>query len=204
MKRILKAMPVIVLTFAIGSLIGLRAKANDISNKLIRFRIVANDNSDEAQEIKWEIRKKIFEYFEETDLKSMSSKEEATAFFKKEKSKIKEIADGVLKNRNLSYKSKVFIEKKSFPVKKYNSFVLPAGIYDAVSIVLGDGGGENFFCVMYPSVCEVSSISENTNDNSEKLGCVLSETETELVTDVGNKTVFKLKLLEIVEKFLSN
>lgn len=197
-------MPVIVLTFAIGSLIGLRAKAHDISDKLVRFHIVANDNSAEAQEIKWEIRKKIFEYFEGTDLKSINSKEEATAFFKKEKRKIKEIADAALIDRGFAYKSEIFIGKKRFPVKKYNSFVLPSGIYDTVSIVLGDGGGENFFCVMYPSVCEISSISENTNDNSEKLGCVLSETETELVTDVGNKTIFKLKLLEIVEKFLSN
>lgn len=200
-KRILKIIPVFLFVFAVGAAIGIKAQTDSISDKIVRFHIVADSNGYEAQKVKWEIREKIFE---NVNLESINSKESALEYFEAEKENIKKIADEVLKENNLSYRSSVYIGKKQFPVREYNTFTLPSGIYDTVSVKLGSGEGENFFCVMYPSLCMVSSISEKTDENPEMLGSVLTKSEADMVTNKGNKTVIKFKIAEIFDEFMSN
>ena len=142
MNKILKAIPVLIFVFFLGSAIGIKAQTDDLPQKIVRFHIVADSNDDKAQEVKWEIRKAIFENI---NLEGISSKEDAISYFKSEKENIKKIADDILKKNNLSYKSDIYIGKKQFPLRVYNSFLLPYGIYDTVSVNLGKGSGENFF-----------------------------------------------------------
>ena len=196
MNKVLKTIPVLIFVFFLGSAIGIKAQTDDLPQKIVRFHIVADSNSKEAQAVKWEIRKAIFE--------NIASKEDALSYFKNEKETIRKIADDILKKNGFSYRSNVYIGKKQFPVRVYNSFVLPAGIYDTVSINLGRAEGENFFCVMYPSLCMINSISEKTDECPELLGSVLNEKETQLITDTSEKTVIKFKIVEIVSKFMSN
>ena len=82
--------------------------------------------------------------------------------------------------------------------------MLPAGIYDTVSVNLGRAKGENFFCVMYPSLCMINSIIEKTDECPELLGSVLTDKETKIVTDVSDKTVVKFKIAEMISKCMSN
>ena len=201
MNKVLKTIPVLIFVFFLGSAIGIKAQTDDLPQKIVRFHIVADSNSKEAQAVKWEIRKAIFENI---NLENIASKEDALSYFKNEKETIRKIADDILKKNGFSYRSNVYIGKKQFPVRVYNSFVLPAGIYDTVSINLGRAEGENFFCVMYPSLCMINSISEKTDECPELLGSVLNEKETQLITDTSEKTVIKFKIVEIVSKFMSN
>lgn len=200
LKRILKIIPVLIFVFFVGTAIGIKAQTNELSDKIVRFHIVADSNSNEAQKVKWEIRKEIFE---KINLENISSKDDALLYFESEKENIKNIADSILKKNNLLYESEVYIGKKEFPVREYNSFILPAGIYDTISVNLGSGKGKNFFCVMYPSLCMVSSVSEKTDECPELLGSVLTEKEKELVTDMSEKTVVKFKIVEMFDKFIS-
>ena len=55
-----------------------------------------------------------------------------------------------------------------FETRNYNNFTLPAGDYDAVRIIIGDGEGKNWWCVMYPALCipgiedEIKKYEENS------------------------------------------
>lgn len=201
MKNILiKIIPVLIFVFLTGTLIGVQALSESVSDDLVRFHIVADSNSEASQNVKWQVRKEIFETL---DLSGINSKEEALSYFKSNRKKITDIADKVLSENNMHYKSHVYIGKKTFPVREYKSFILPAGVYDAVCVTLGEGKGENFFCVMYPSLCMISSVTEKTEENAELLNSVLTEKETKAVTDTGNKTVIKFKFAEIAEKIMS-
>lgn len=201
MNKVLKTIPVLIFVFFLGSAIGIKAQTDDLPQKIVRFHIVADSNDDKAQEVKWEIRKAIFENI---NLENIDSKENALLYFKSQKENIEQIADDILKKNGFSYKSNVYIGKKQFPVRVYNSFVLPAGIYDTVSVNLGRAKGENFFCVMYPSLCMINSVIEKTDECPELLGSVLTDKETEIVTDVSDKTVVKFKIAEMISKFMSN
>jgi len=201
LNKLLKIFPVLIFVFLVGSAIGIKAQTEGLSDKIVRFHIVADSNEEEAQEVKWEIRKAIFDNI---NLENISSKEDALLYFNSQKENIEKIADEILKNNKLSYSANVYIGKKQFPVREYNSFVLPAGIYDTVSVNLGSGKGKNFFCVMYPSLCMINSITEKTAECPEMLGSVLTDKETQLVTDTSEKTVVKFKIAEMLDKFMSN
>ena len=134
------------------------------------------------------------------DLKDINSKEDALSYFENEKENIRNIANEIIKKNGFSYGCEVNIGKKYFPVRVYDSFVLPSGIYDAVCVDLGSAKGENFFCVMYPSLCMLNSKTQS----KEAFEMVFDDSETRLLTDVSKKTVIKFKLAEMIEGFMSN
>ncbi len=207
-KKILKenksVMIAVVMVFLIGTLLGTvshaKEQADNISKNFVRFHIVANSNSDADQSVKMKVREAIFENM---DFSRISSKEEALLYFKKHREEIKQIADRVLLENGFSYDSYVSVGKKEFPVREYSDFVLPWGTYDAVSVTLGEGKGENFFCVMYPSLCRIDGITEITESDRLVLHHILTEQEADLITGNKKETIFKFKILELWEKYFS-
>ena len=78
-----------------------------------------------------------------------------------------------------------------FNTRVYDDFTLPAGTYDAVRIVIGNGEGHNWWCVLYPSVC-VSAAKKD-------IGSALSEGETDIVKN-SDRYIIKFKLIEWFEE----
>ncbi|MBR5239552.1 MAG: stage II sporulation protein R [Clostridia bacterium] len=192
-----KVITAVLLVFLIGTLLGMVSEAKEISEKFVRFHIVANSDSREDQTVKMKVREAIFT---ELDFSHITSKEEALSYFTEHKEEIKCIADRVLWENGFDYKAAVSVGKKDFPVREYSDFVLPAGTYDAISITLGEGNGQNFFCVMYPSLCKIEGVTESTDNTYQILNHVLTEKETAVIT--GNKTqiVYKFKIVELLDK----
>lgn len=190
----------VLTVFLIGTLLGMVSEAKEqtdkISEKFVRFHIVANSNSREDQTVKMKVREAIFS---ELDFSHISSKEEAISYFTKHQEDIEWIANRVLLENGFSYPANVTIGKREFPVREYSDFVLPAGTYDAISVTLGAGEGENFFCVMYPSLCKIEGVTESTDSDYRVLNSVLSEEETSAITGNKQQIVYKFKLIEILE-----
>lgn len=190
--------------FLVGTLLGTVSDAKDlakeISEKFVRFHIVANSNSEEDQRVKMKVREAIFHEFDFSDI---SSKEDALSYFTLHRNEIKAVADRVLSEHGFSYMTTVTVGKKAFPVREYTDFVLPSGIYDAVSVTLGEGEGENFFCVMYPSLCKIEGVTESTDSDYQTLNCVLTEKEVAEITGNKQQIIYKFKVVELFEKLLS-
>ena len=190
--------------FLVGTLLGTVSEAKDlakgISEKFVRFHIVANSNSEEDQRIKMKVREAIFREFDFSDI---SSKEEALSYFTIHRDEIKTVAERVLSEQGFSYRATVTVGKKAFPVREYTDFVLPAGIYDAISVTLGEGKGKNFFCVMYPSLCKIEGVTESTDSDYQELNYVLTEKEVANITGNKQQIVYKFKVVELFEKLLS-
>ena len=66
---------------------------------------------------------------------------------------IEEAAAETIAENGYDYDVTAELEHTSFPVKNYGSYTFPAGDYEALRIVIGEGNGHNWWCVMYPNMC---------------------------------------------------
>ena len=132
---------------------------------------------------------------------NVENNEDALLDFSEHEREIEEILNKFLEEQNVSYKCNVKIKKEMFPVREYNDFTLPAGIYDALIITLGKGEGDNFFCVMYPSLCMLDGVTQTTDEKLNLFEGVLEDEEIKLIASDSEKTVIKFKIIEIFDKF---
>lgn len=132
-----------------------QAKAEEavvIPDEAIRLRILANSDSEEDQEIKREIRdavnKEITLWVGE-----LTSIDEARETITSNLQEIEAIVQNELAAKNINYSFQVDFDDVQFPTKLYGQYLYPAGIYEAILITLGEGEGENWWCVLFPPLC---------------------------------------------------
>ncbi|MBU8905870.1 stage II sporulation protein R [Desertibacillus haloalkaliphilus] len=118
----------------------------------IRLRILAHSDSVKDQYLKREIRDHVNEAITEwvTDIADLN---EAKQVISERIPEVEEIVAAELDKLGLDQSYNVEFTDVQFPTKLYGNIVYPAGIYDAVLITLGDGNGENWWCVLFPPLC---------------------------------------------------
>ena len=186
-----------IMTISIsGEVKKISAASEDYKDKLIRFHVIANSDSEEDQNLKLKVRDAIINHLQPKLLESESI-EESELIIKKEYDELEKISKNV----------KVGIDYSKFPTKQYSNVVLPAGEYKALRIIIGEGKGKNWWCVMFPPLCFVDEqkgiIDKDTDD---KLREVLTEEEYELISQKTSKQVdrvqIKFKIVEIIQDII--
>ena len=177
--------------------------SENYKDKLIRFHVIANSDSDEDQELKLKVRDEIIKYLK-PKLENSNSIAESEEIIKKEYGELGKISKNIISENGYNYEVKVGIEYSTFPTKQYSNVILPAGEYKALKIVIGQGQGKNWWCVMFPPLCfvdEESGVIDKATD--EKLKEVLTEEEYNLITQKTEKEMsrvkVKFKIVEILE-----
>lgn len=149
----------VIMVFAAGSLAFNPPRENPESvyppDSLIRLHVVANSDSAFDQVLKKQVRDKIIldlrpEFLGSQDIQS------ARAMLEANLGRIRETACREIKARGKDYPVDVELASYAFPTKHYGAFVLPAGDYEAVRVVIGAGGGANWWCVLFPPLCFVN------------------------------------------------
>lgn len=118
----------------------------------LRIHILANSSDSIDQMIKYEVKDAIVVYLEEL-IGASSSKEEAIETISNRLSDIASLSNHILKKNGFSYRTKVSLGEENFPTRIYEGVTMEAGIYDTLIVELGDGKGENWWCVVYPPLC---------------------------------------------------
>ena len=199
--KALRFLTAVFMSIFVGGAFGVYARdkdnIEDINNKLVRFHIIANSDTDEDQQLKMELREYMFRNIK---FDKNAEKNDVIKYFSENKEELQENINTFLKTKNSSYTAEVNVEKEYFSVRKYNNFVLPAGNYDAVVVKIGEAKGQNFFCVMYPSLCYIDSISGDIKGNMEELKKVLTDEQINLIEKNKGETVVKFKIVEILNK----
>ncbi len=152
-----------------------------LSEQVLRLHVIANSDSAEDQKVKLMVRDAIVDLFT-SDLSQMNGITQALEYAKNKIDLIQKTADEILKREGFNYRSRIEISQSRFPEKVYGDIIFPAGIYTAVRVTLGEGTGQNWWCVLYPPLCflnvktdEILS-QENTEDtNTIKIKWKLSE-----------------------------
>lgn len=159
---------------------------NAIPEQSIRLRIIANSDSPEDQILKREIRDNINSYLS-TKVGTLDSIEEAREKMKKELPQLQEIVTKTIEKNGFTYNSKVELGVVPFPTKMYGQYVYPAGNYEALRVTVGDGLGQNWWCVLFPPLCFVD-ISTGDAVKKEKASPALAEDETQDKAEEGESS----------------
>lgn len=196
-----------IMTISIsGEVKKISTASEDYKHKLIRFHVIANSDSDEDQNLKLKVRDAIINYLQPKLLESESI-EESESIIKKEYDELEKISKNIISENGYDYDVKVGIDYSEFPTKQYSNIVLPAGEYKALRIIIGEGKGKNWWCVMFPPLCFVDEqkgiIDKDTDD---KLREVLTEEEYELISQKTSKQMnrvqVKFKIVEIIQNII--
>lgn len=153
-----KIIPVILATMLIAVGIGGFAIYNNLGQSPLRLHVIANSDSSYDQEIKLFVRDQILGMLADT-MGEAVTKEEAMTELSAALPQIEECCNQVLAGI-APYGATAELEVAQFPTRRYENMVLPAGEYDALRIVLGEGKGKNWWCVLFPPLCLVDVTKE--------------------------------------------
>ena len=126
--------------------------AAEIADRIVRFHILANSDSEEDQAVKLKVKDAVISYVQK-DGGDFGSVSEAKQYLESHTVQILEIAEAVLAENGFSYGASAELTTCYFPIKMYGDAIFPAGYYEAYRILLGEGKGQNWWCVMYPALC---------------------------------------------------
>ena len=123
-----------------------------LRRELVRLHVVAASDSPEDQAVKLQVKDAVVNSLKE-DLEKLRDSREATAYLQENLPKIEALANRVLRDAGATDAASVRIGMEEFPVRDYDTFSLPAGIYQALRITIGTGEGQNWWCVAFPGLC---------------------------------------------------
>ena len=124
------------------------------NQQFIRFHVIANSDSREDQEIKLKVRDRLLEEFG-MELGNSYSLEDSRRIIRENISTIELAAQEVVDKDRPGHHVEAMLGYFDFPTKAYGDKVLPAGNYEALRVVIGQGQGANWWCVMFPPLCFV-------------------------------------------------
>lgn len=181
---------VVTILFFLG-LTGFSAKCSDIENSVLRLHILANSDNVYDQELKLKVRDAVLSAGSEA-FTGAKSADEAEQKIVMHKDKLLSVAKSVIEEEGYDYDVTLEITDEKFPTRTYDHVTLPAGTYRAVKIVIGEGEGHNWWCVMFPALCLPGA-------SSDSLDAVLTEGEVDLVK-TDPKLDVRFKITELFEK----
>lgn len=177
----------------IFSIAGFNNECNKIRSEVLRLHILADSDSPEDQNIKLIVRDVLLNcgnavFSGKTDLDTVRDT------FERERQNLIDIIDNTLLYNGFNYKSDIFLAEEYFTTRTYGDYTLPAGKYLALKVILGEGEGHNWWCVMFPPLCLPAASSD--------------EKELELYFDTSSEELIKsnpqydirFKIIEIFEK----
>ena len=163
MKKTLLVLGIILGTYMI---IGVKAEELvEIPNNAIRIRVIANSNSEYDQEKKQEIRKEVQLYMQDL-LKDAKTTEEARTIINNNLNNLNKELDNYLTQINYNKEYKINFGLNYFPEKEYKGIKYKEGLYESLLITLGEGKGNNWWCVLFPPICLLEA-EETETDNIE-------------------------------------
>lgn len=194
MKLFFKSLAVATVLSIVFSMIPFSAQCKNVSDEVFRLHILANSDSEADQALKIKVRDKVLEYTEKM-YKTADSLNSAENLTSENLQKIANVAQQEIYNNGYDYSVKAELCNMYFNTRYYDDVTMPSGQYDALRIIIGDGEGKNWWCVMYPSLCV------GTATDYEALEEKVTQDEYKIMT--GNKYEYKFKVVEYFEKICS-
>ena len=138
---------------------GLLRDRQYLDQELIRLHVVANSDSEVDQDIKLRVRDAIVDslYAGMADIGDVQA---AKAYLQENLGKIQCIANQTLEAAGVDSRAVVTLCRETFDIRKYETFTLPAGVYESLRVTIGEGQGRNWWCVAFPSLCAGATSAE--------------------------------------------
>ncbi len=162
----------------------------EIYEDTIRLHILANSDSEEDQRLKLEIRDRLLAEYGDI-LSRTGSFDVASATVEALLPEISSKAEEWIQEMGYEYKAEARLGTEWYDTRDYSDFSLPKGYYTSLQIIIGDGDGKNWWCVMYPPLCmEIATESAPHDDG------LIDYTNEEIKLITSGKYNIKFKILE--------
>lgn len=170
----------------------------ELSHSLLRLHVVANSTSPKDTAVKFAVRNMINEYIS-------NKKPENKADVYSELESLTDNINRFLTDNGIGYKCKLTETAAYFPAKKYDNIKMPSGKYDCIKATLGNGEGENWWCIAYPPLCFTEAVTGSlSEDGEEELKKRLSDETYNLIhTDSQNYNV-RFFVVDLVNRLVNN
>ena len=176
--KICEAAALIALCVALCTGTWAQGRQQQLSERLVRLHVLAHSDDAEEQRIKLRVRDAVLAYLE-PGLESTSTSREAEQLIKDNIDNIAKAARRVSQGREVE----VSFGTESYPPREYEAFALPAGEYRSLRVTLGEGQGQNWWCVVFPKLCmpavgeDVSSVAVDAGFSDSLIGTISGEKE---------------------------
>ncbi len=204
--RILISLAVLTLVF---TLLPIRGEEK-IYSSVIRLHVIASSNSDTDQRMKLFVRDRLLSESRENLMPNGKTASEAFESLKGDGlSDILEAArlavSDFCREEGISMPGvKVIAEKERYPMKKYEALCFPSGEYYSLRVIIGNGEGENWWCVLFPPLC-FSAASGGESREEEFISVGLTPDEYNVISkEESPKYRVRFKILEWVESLFSS
>ena len=174
---------------------GLLRDRQYLDQELIRLHVVANSDTEADQSIKLQVRDAIVASLSE-GMADIGNVQAAKAYLRENLSKIEAIANNTLQAAGVDSRAVVTLCRETFDIRKYDTFTLPAGVYESLRVVIGEGQGHNWWCVAFPTLC-MSATTEDFEAAAQTAG--MDENLSETLTGGYQLRFFLLDALGRVE-----
>ena len=141
--------------------------------------------------------KKVIDYIN-IQLKDATEVDEARNILMGNIEEVNNIAINVLWENGFDYEAKTMISRENFPDKVYGDYLFPQGNYEAFRIIIGNGEGHNWWCVMFPPLCFVDETKGDV-DSSNLKEVLVDDNDEE-----NNNIKCKFKIVELIKDILKN
>jgi len=145
----------------------------DVEKEYLRIHVRANSNLESDQAVKMLVKNQVVKYLTPY-IAECDTKAKAERLLTDRLEEIERVADQTLKGAGFNYTAKASVKSERFPTRCYGELELKAGVYDALILELGEGKGDNWWCVVYPPLC---------------------------FTGEGQSVVYKSKIMQIISDF---
>ncbi len=128
-----------------------------IYSDTLRLHVIAKSDSEEDQKVKLVVRDAVMGVMEEA-MRDAENAEEAYLAAESMTGEVRDAANDVLRELGCTDTAEVILGAERYPVREYDDFTLPAGVYNSLRVVIGEGEGANWWCILFPAVCVTEAV----------------------------------------------
>lgn len=193
----------LVLLLSVGVyLVSVASDKAKLTESVIRLHVVADSDSEEDQALKLTVRDAVLDRVYALTEGAQSPREALDAL-QASLGELEAAANAVLEAKGTEDRAKVTLLQESFPIRHYDTFSLPAGVYESLRITIGSGEGQNWWCVVFPQLC-VPSAAAQMEDTAAGAGFSDSLTGAIAGRDGYELRFYVMELWGRIENFFRN
>ena len=164
----------------------------ELADRVVRLHVIANSDAEEDQALKLQVRDAVLARTDGDPAGSRRTGRRRSPGWRAALPELERLAEETVAASGFDYGVTAELAETSFPTKEYDGFALPAGRYLALRLVIGQGTGQNWWCVVFPPLCTAaaSEVPETA------LAAGLTEDQVSLMTGEDDGYVLKFKVVE--------
>lgn len=162
-----------------------------IAEKMVRLHVLANSDSEYDQSRKLLVKDTVFARTEEI-LRSVADQKEAERLLEAKLPELEILAEETLQRTGKAEDVSVKITSQRFNTRYYDGFTLPAGEYRSLQVIIGEGKGQNWWCVVFPPLC-----SAPVDDFDAAAQAGFSEEEIRLIREGEERYLIRFRTMEL-------